>query len=158
MFTFCLGNFVLRLAIFIILRFMQLKNKIFKELSSDKTTLKKVKENIIKELNRLGADNISCENYTISFKNKFWKLGVMGSLMSSLDSGCFEIVQLDKKIVVTFTGYYSIMFELIILFVFTSLVVFVNPYFGVGCFFAIIGFVSRYVIVSEGCNEILSSI
>lgn len=137
---------------------MQLKNRIFKELSSDKTTFNKVKENIIKELNRLGADNISCENNSISFKNKFWKLGVMGSLMSSLDSGCFEIVQLDKKILVTFTGYHSIMLELIILLVFTSLVVFVDPYFGVGCFFIIIVFVSKFVTISEGCNEIMSKI
>jgi len=137
---------------------MQLKNRIFKELSSDTTTLEKVKENIIKELNILKVSKISCENNTISFKNRFLELGVMGSLMSFLDSGCFEIVQLDKKIIVTFTGYYSIMIELIILLVFTSLVVFVDPYFGVGCFFIIIGFVSKYVTVSEGCNEIMSKI
>jgi hypothetical protein len=137
---------------------MQLKNRILKELSSDITTLDKVKENIIKELNRLEASNISSENNKISFKNRFWKFGSRSSLMSSLNSGCFEIVQQDKKIVVTFTGYYSMMIELIILLVFTSLVVFVDPYFGVGCLFIIIGFGSKYVTVSEGCKEIISKI
>lgn len=137
---------------------MRLKNKILKILPSDTTSLEIVKDIIIKELNRLEASNISSENNTISFKNRFWKLGSRGSLMSSLDSGCFEIVQLDKKIEVVFTGYYSVTFELIILLLFTSLVVVFDPYFGVGCLFVIIGFGSKYVTISEGCNEIMSKI
>jgi hypothetical protein len=137
---------------------MRLKNKIIKILPSDTSSLDKVKNQIIKELNRLNAKNIRFENNKILFKNEFWEFRSRTSLMTYLDSGCFEIVQQDKKILVSFTGYYSFMIELIILLLFISLVVFADPYFGVGCLFVIIGFGSKYGMISGGCSEIMSKI
>jgi hypothetical protein len=138
---------------------MKIKYETNREFLSENISKNIAMKRIKKELENLKADNIVIENDKITFKKELNEWKNKNSLMAILDNGTILFESTEKIIKVHLICYFSILEQIIVYFGIGGILsIFLNYWCALLCIYGIIMMIVTYNKVSNGCEELISTI